>query len=178
MVQQTQDENPARSRHTLTKAAKSAVAQEEEEELLQHLCSLPQQGEMARQFQGIAAGLWAQCVSQLPPEPMKLNATLETLPTNTNLRRWGKKSSDTCPLCLGDNQTLLHILNDCSKAMELWRYSARHDEVLKVIVAFAKDHLPPSFSITADLPESTYSFPHHITPTNQRPDLVWWSNVD
>ena len=24
--------------------------------------------------------------------------------------------------------------------------------------------------------ESEYSFPHHISPTNLRPDMVWWSD--
>jgi len=28
--------------------------------------------------------------------------------------------------------------------------------------------------MTVDLPESAYAFPHHITPTNLRPDIVWW----
>ena len=31
--------------------------------------------------------------------------------------------------------------------------------------------------MTADLPESTYAFPHHITPTNLCPDIVWWSDT-
>ena len=179
MVQQVLDENPNRSRHALTKAAKTAVALKEVEELTDQLHTLPKQGEMARHLEGNAANLWAKSVGQLPPEPMKfaLNAALETLPTNSNLRQWGKKSTDTCPLCMG-KQTLSHVLNNCPKAMDLRRYSSRHDEVLKPIAAFANDHLPPSFSITVDLPDSSYSFPHHITPTNLRPDLVWWSDSD
>ena len=27
-----------------------------------------------------------------------------------------------------------------------------------------------------DSAESAYLFPHHITPTNLRPDVVWWSD--
>ena len=42
--------------------------------------------------------------------------------------------------------------------------------------AFVGTHLPPSFSMNVDSAESEYLFPHHITPTNLRPDVVWWSD--
>ena len=105
-----------------------------------------------------------------------LRASLDSLPTNVNLNRWGKKPSAVCPLCRGDRQTLLHILNNCPMAMELRRYSMRHDAVLKIIADFITSHLPPNFSISIDLSSETYSFPHHITPTSLRPDIVWWSD--
>ena len=93
------------------------------------------------------------------------------------LQKWGKKNSTLCPLCSSNGQSLQHILNNCPTAMDLRRYSARHDEVLKIIVAFANKHLLPSFSLSADLPNCTYLFPHHITPTNQLTYLVWWSDA-
>ena len=55
--------------------------------------------------------------------------------------------------------------------MELRRYSRRHDEVLKVIGDFIRAYLPP---VTVDHPSETYSFHHHITPTNLCPDIMWW----
>ena len=60
--------------------------------------------------------------------------------------------------------------------MAFCRYSKRHDEVLKLITASVKSHLPPSYSLTVDLPDHHYTFPQHITPTDQRPDPVWWSD--
>ena len=30
--------------------------------------------------------------------------------------------------------------------------------------------------MTIDLPSKSYSFPQHITPTDMRPDIVWWSD--
>ena len=66
------------------------------------------------------------------------------------------------------------LLNNCSKAMELHQYSMRHDAVLDVIGDFIKSHLPPTFSVTVYSQSEVYSFPHHITPTNLRPDIVWW----
>ena len=100
--------HPELNRRTLTKAAKSTVVQAEEEELIQELHGLPQQSEMSRQFQGNAAGLWAKCIGQLPPEPMKfaLNYALETLPNNTNIQKWGLKNSTICPLRSSNGQSL------------------------------------------------------------------------
>ena len=60
--------------------------------------------------------------------------------------------------------------------MELRRYSLRHDSILQVIGNFIKTHLLPQFSFTIDSPSDSYNFPHHIVPTNLRPDIVWWSD--
>ena len=38
-------------------------------------------------------------------------------------------------------------------------------------------NLPPDFAFTIDHPSESYSFPHHITPTGLRPDIVWWSDM-
>ena len=133
---------------------------------------------MARAWEESSPDLWVSAVQQLPPEPLKFvwNASLNTLPTNSNLHMWGKKASDICPLCRASSQSLSHVLNNCPMAMELRRYSRRHDAVLQVIGDFIKTHLPPQFSISIDSPSEVYSFPQHITPTNLRPDIVWWSD--
>ena len=69
--------------------------------LVSHLLDQPQQGRMMSLFDGSMAALWARCVGRLPPDPLRfiLNATLKTLPTNSKLYVWGKRSSATCPLC-------------------------------------------------------------------------------
>ena len=56
--------------------------------------------------------------------------------------------------------------------MDLRRYSIRHDAVLEVIASFVKKHLPYYF-ISIDSPSNIY---HHITPTDLRPDILWWSD--
>ena len=40
--------------------------------------------------------MWA-----LPPKlvPFLINSTYDTLPTPSNLKRWGKQDSNACPLC-------------------------------------------------------------------------------
>ena len=166
------------SNRALSGAAKTLLAEEEDDMRLETLIQLPSQGEMARCWEGTSQELWMRAIQALPPEPLKftLNASLDTLPTNANLHKWGKKSSDTCPLCKSARQTLLHVLNNCRVAMELRRYSLRHDAVLHVIGDFIKAHLPSQFTISIDSPSEAYNFPHHITPTCLRPDIVWWSD--
>ena len=58
--------------------------------------------------------------------------------------------------------------------MELRRFSRRHDAVLEVLGSFIKQFLPQRFTISIDSPTESYKFPQHITPTNLRPDMVWW----
>ena len=65
-------------------------------------------------------------------------------------------------------------MNNCPTAMNLRRYSRKHDKVLEVLGGFIQEHLPPSFGFTIDLPSSVYSIPQHITFTDSRPDIVWW----
>lgn len=144
----------------------------------QALCNLPVQGGMARSWGESYQDDWIKVVRGLPPESFKfaLNAAQENLPTNAILHKWGKKSSDVCRLCGVSRQTLCHILNCCPTAMDLRRYSARHDQVLLLFGNFVRTCLPSDYSVTVDLPSSQYDFPHHIIPTDLRPDIVWWSD--
>ena len=178
LVDSIKTQNHPQSRKALTGAVKTVLSEEEDDGLHHSLCQLPAQGEMARAWEESSPDLWVRAVQELPPEPLKfvLNASLNTLPTNSNLHMWGKKASDICPLCRVSKQTLSHVLNNCPMAMELRRYSRRHDAVLQVIGDFIKTHLPPQFSISIDSPSEVYNFPQHISPTNLRPDIVWWSD--
>ena len=62
-----------------------------------------------------------------------------------------------------EHQSLAHVLNSCQKALNLGRYTTRHDEVLKdVIHDFVGNHLASGFKMTVDLPGHVYSFPQTI----------------
>ena len=164
-------------RGAAVRRVRGLIATEDDEELLNNLMDLPQQGEMVRCFAGNSAAVWANCLKNLPPEPMRfvLNAVVDTLPTNSNLHKWKKRPSSTCPLCQDSRQSLVHALNNCPKATALRRYSARHDDVLRILAVFVRCYLPPTFQVTVDLPDHHYSFPQDIAPTTLRPDIVWWS---
>ena len=103
---------------------------------------------------------------------LTLKAALDVLPHNHNLHLWKKKSSPTCTLC-GGNQSLLHVLNNCSKARDLQHYNIRHDLVLQEIASTIKVYLPSSTSLAVDIGDD-YKFPIHIVKTDLRPDIVWW----
>ena len=176
LVEELLSAEQPQSRCTVARVVKNILTEEEGNERHQGLCQLPAQGEMARSWEETSPDLWVKAVQGLPPEPLKFaqNASIDTLPTNGNLHTWGKKTRDTCTLCGAHRQSLLHVLNHCQVAMDLRRYSERHDEVLKVFGDAIKASLQPDFSVTINLPMQNYRFPHHITPTNMRP---WWNDV-
>ena len=113
----------------------------------------------------------------LPESTFKfvLNAVTDTLPHNRNLFLWKKLSSPQCQLC-NKEQTLHHVLNHCTVALEKRQYNDRHDNILECIHSFLSSHLPKDSKITVDLPNSPYTFPQNIAVTDDRPDIVIWSN--
>ena len=123
-----------------------------------------------------AANIWERALVQLSDDHRKfaLNAALDTLPHNANLHLWKKRSNSNCTLC-GERQSLIHILNNCPAALRARRYNKRHDLVLEKITSCISSFLQPSEKMTSDL--SAYNFPHHITPTTLRPDVVVWDDA-
>ena len=53
-----------------------------------------------------------------------------TLLNNTNLLRWEKVDSALYSLCKTNNQTQIHILNNCPAAVRSGRYSWLHNSIL------------------------------------------------
>ena len=110
----------------------------------------------------------------LPEDQLKfaINAAVDVLPHNANLYLWRKRKD---PLC-HKNQSLLHVLNNCSVARDSRRYNVRHDSILSAITESVRRNIPLTTSMTADISDS-YEFPLHIIPTDLRPDLVWWDEA-
>ena len=120
---------------------------------------------------------WRSIIFNLPKGVLSFitRAAINALPTADNLRRWGKKLNTRCKLC-GNHETLLHILNNCKRALEQERYNFRHDSIIKYIMSSLLT-LKPSDSIScyADLRDHMINggtVPPDILPTVQRPDLV------
>ena len=97
-------------------------------------------------------------------DEFSLNAAVDGLPHNANLYLWHKRQDPTCQL------------NNCPVARDLRRYNNRHDAVLKEIVVAITPKLVPSTTLAVDIGDG-YMFPQHITPTDLRPDLVWWDDT-
>ena len=178
IVRSTLIDKPDHTRKSLTRAAKSKVLDTISCDYLNYLQSLDRQGQLSRSLHQKSASIWASVVQSLPESLMKfaLNAAVDMLPHNSNLFLWKKKESPACTLCK-KNQTLLHVLNNCSVARDLRRYNARHDAVLGVIASAVKEVLPPSTTLTVDIGDQ-YHFPLHIVPTDLRPDIVWWNDTE
>ena len=98
---------------------------------------------MSRISSSESASTWVSVVTKLPQETttFTLNAMVDTLPHNANLYLW-KKLTDICLLCSKGRQTLLHGLNNCSRALDLCWYNERHDAVLSIISESVREHLP------------------------------------
>src|SRR6266496_1996315 len=93
---------------------------------------------------------------------------MRVLPTNSNLHRWGKLPSDSCPNCAGA-ETENHILNNCPTSAEQGRYTWRHNAVLKILVQHIQTHLSEGDEIFVDLPD--FKNPEDLF-TNILPDIT------
>jgi hypothetical protein len=98
------------------------------------------QGNLFALLQAECEGItWKSYMWNLPRGVLNfaLNASIDTLPTFTKLKRWGKRASVNCHLSGKTvKQTLLHVLVYCNHTMKQGRLTWRHDSVLKHI-AFA-----------------------------------------
>ena len=101
-----------------------------------------------------------------------LNSITNTLPTQDNLKLWGKTFSDKCHLCKNRDSTLL-CLNGCKVSLNQGRYTWRHDNILKYIVNSVEKS---NFTVFSDLPghqaSNGGSLPPSMIVTNLKPDIV------
>jgi hypothetical protein len=87
---------------------------------------------------------WKLHMWDLPRDVMKfsLNSSIDTLPTFTNLRRWGKHALLNYQLCRNMvKQTLFHVLVHCKHTLDQGRLTWRHDSVLNHIAGCLKSAL-------------------------------------
>ena len=118
---------------------------------------------------------WRSIIYSLPRGVLSFitRAAINCLPTADNLRRWGEKLNSRCFLC-GNHETLLHILNNCSKALNQGRYNYRHDSVLTYI-ATTCEQLQNNIEMYIDIQGHKINggtLPPDIVVTSNRPDIV------
>ena len=101
-----------------------------------------------------------------------LNSSIDTLPTQANLKRWKKSTSDACKLC-GGRQTSNHILNICKVGLDTGRYTWRHNNIVNYVISCIDND---KYTVYSDLPGHTApgggSLPPHICVTPLKPDIV------
>ena len=70
-----------------------------------------------------------------------IGATYDTLPSPSNLARWGKQETKACTLCSKNICTVAHILGACPISLKQGRFTYRHDNVLSGLVKDIKSFL-------------------------------------
>ena len=165
-------EDPSRNRRAPTMAARSRVTFSDAGRHKSEVLALPTQGLLFTTLADQSAVIWADAILTLSSECLKflLNAVHDTQPHNHHI--WKKNPNASCPVCGFQRQTLIHVLNNCSSALNFCRCE-RHDGVLKEIDNFIKDNLSETAKMIVDL-SGEYKIPSHLPCTDLRPDLIWW----
>ena len=113
--------------------------------------------------------LWSSAQSSLPKNIFNFSVKYinNTLPTKTNLKRWGLSSSSDCSFCL-TQESLLHIISGCKVYLQQGRYTWRHDSILMFIATTLRSL--QHAKIFADMPG--FLSTSIITGHDLRPDLL------
>ena len=113
--------------------------------------------------------LWSSAQSTLPKNIFNFSVKYinNTLPTKTNLKRWGLSSSSDCSFCL-TQESLLHIISGCKIYLQQGRYTWRHDSILMFIATTLRSL--QHAKIFADIPG--FLSTSIITGHDLRPDLL------
>ena len=100
-----------------------------------------------------------------------LNSSINTLPTKTNLKQWGKLVNDKC-FC-GQRQTLNHVLSCCGPALEQGRLTFSRDNVLHYISGcLDRKRFKCFLDLEGHQTEAGGTIPPHLVVTGKKPDIV------
>ena len=150
------DEHIAASKDVCS--AKKALKNEFIEKASQHVLNLECQGPAFKVITDAIKkpkiGLWSKEIDSLPSAKLIFarKALSQVLPTSANLVRWKRSTDPLCHLCSsGLPQTNKHVLSNCNSPVALQRYTNRHDDILRILVAWLKSVLPVSAKLHADL---------------------------
>ena len=120
--------------------------------------------------------LWKSYLYDLKAGTLKflLNASIDTLPTAANLKRWKKSPSDKCNLC-HNRQTTNHCLNICKVALDSGRFMWRHNNIINYIVQSLDTD---KYTVHSDIPGHEApgggTVPPELAITPLKPDITIW----
>ena len=154
--------------------AKLKISVNENERIFEHVQTLMQQGKYLEltKLQGTDA-TWQAFIFNLPRGTMKwiLNSSINTLPTKTNLKQWGKLVNDKC-FC-GLRQTLNHILCCCAPSLEQGRFTFRHDNILHYVsMCLDRQRYTCYLDLEGQQTEAGGTIPPSLVITLKKPDIV------
>ena len=139
-----------------------------------HLSTLIKQGEFLQLAIDQKLDItWQSYVHNLSKGTMKflLNASINTLPTQDNLKLWNKSFSDKCHLC-GNKDSCLHTLAGCPVALTQGRFTWRHDSVISYIVSCVDSKFKVKCDIKGHKEVGGGTISPTLVVTAERPDIV------
>ena len=113
--------------------------------------------------------IWSTVQSKMPRNIFNFTIRYinNSLPTRSNLSKWGITSTSECSFCL-NTESLLHIVAGCKTYLDQGRFTWRHDSVLHFIAQSFK--AVQGVKLFSDLPG--YLSPSILTGDTFRPDLL------
>ena len=129
-------DRPPPSPRTIRKRVNQYIHDIDVAEQLDHLRTLQLQGRWLDWSRHMHQDLsWQRLIHNWSDAELRfaLQATTDTAPTATNLRRWGVSEDDPACIMCGKPATLRHVLNGCPVALHQGRYTWRHNSVLSAI---------------------------------------------
>jgi hypothetical protein len=166
---------------TIRKEVQRVFCEEEDDAWAACVCGYTMQGNLFTLMQAESEGItWKSYMWNLPCGVLKfaMNASIDTLPTFTNLKRWGKRAFN-CHLCGNTvKQTLFNVLVHCNHTMDQGRMTWRQDSILKHIAGCLKSALESlhTVEVYCDLEglqaQDGGSILALVVAQTQRPDLV------
>jgi hypothetical protein len=121
-----------------------------------HFLELESQGQIARavidQIPGKQISVWSKSLVNLSGYLFNFTrkAIQSQLPTFSNLHKWGRASSNLCPMC-GLIQSNKHVLSNCSSNGALNRYTLRHNKALSILVEWLSQNIATGMKVFHDL---------------------------
>jgi hypothetical protein len=163
----------------IRKDVRRVFCEEEDDAWAAGICGYTMEGNLFALLQAESEGItWKSYMWNLPHGVLKftLKASIDTLPTFTNLKRWGKHASVNFHLC--GNTVVFHVLVHCNHTMDQGRMTWRHDSILKHIAGCLKSALESlgTVEVYCDLvglqAPGGGSILAFIMAQTQKPDLV------
>lgn len=156
--------------------AQKILSKTQKEEAVLHLTGLPYQGKsikiLTENLSVKTISNWSKMTNSLPGFLFNFTrkAIQSQLPTLANLARWGRASSNLCPLCSAV-QSNKHVLSNCSHPDALLRFTNRHNKILDLLASWFSSKLDCNSTLFVDLPGSKYRQVVDIF-SSVRPDLA------
>jgi len=156
--------------------AQKALNKSQKEAAVLHLTGLSYQGKSIKILtENLSANIisnWSKMTNSLPGFLFNFarKAIQSQLPTLANLVRWGRATSNLCPLC-GAVQSNKHVLSNCSHPDVLLRFTNRHNKTLELLASWFSAKLKNNSALFVDLPGSRYKQVSDIF-SSVRPDLA------